>query len=119
MKPEFSEYINRLENLSKPLPDDKLTYAKKVLSYLEYGDLVTASMCGDGIAEYYFTGFDGIWMTGRATKETRLCYGSATADDIFPSNISHINRCHVDSFEYIDQNYMYRLRAALTKARKK
>lgn len=115
MKPEFQEYLTKLENMTKPLPDEKLDYAEKVLKNLEYGDLLTVATCGDSLAEYYFTGFDGCWMTGKSTKETLWCFGFAEADDIFPTNITHINRCGVGSFEFVDEGFMSAVRGRLNR----
>lgn len=63
--------------------------------YIQYilkkGDLITHKRCLGIIEEHYFTGFDGKWICGKATKETEKYYGS-DANDISMKNITHINR---------------------------
>lgn len=115
MKPEFEECLTKLKNLTKPLSNESLDYCEMVLEGLEYGDLLTVTTCGSGIAEYYFTGFDGCGMKGKATKETRLCSSFAEADDIFPTSVTHINRCSVSSLCFVHEGFMNAVRGRLNK----
>lgn len=119
MKPEFKGYLTKLENLNKPLSDEDFDYSMLVLQNLEYGDLLTVTTCGDGIAEYYFTGFDGYWMKGEATKETRLCSSFSEEDAFIPTNITHINRCSISSIECVDEGFMCAVRGRLNRKVKK
>lgn len=65
---------------------------------LKIGDTITHTRCLGLIEEHIFTGWDGHWICGRATKCTlRLSPGIARkTNDIAPGNITHINREPVD-----------------------
>ena len=58
---------------------------------LKEGDLITHVRCLGMIEEHYFAGFDGKWICGKPTEETKK-FGGGKTNDIHFNNITHINR---------------------------
>lgn len=71
---------------------------------LKKGDLITHTRCLGVIEEHYFTGFDGVWICGKPTKETKK-FGGMETNDIHFKNITHINREHVDTLKMFKKIY--------------
>ena len=74
---------------------------KELINKIVVGDLLTHTRCMGSIEEHLFTGFDGEWICGKATKETIKYGGSKTTNDIAPANVTHINRELVMNMEII------------------
>jgi hypothetical protein len=61
------------------------------------------------LEEHVYLGDDGPWFRGRPTKDTMLMErleGSAEendVNDIFPSNVTHINRVPIENVEFLAQ----------------
>jgi hypothetical protein len=74
-----------------------------LVNYLQPGDLLTHTRCMDALSEHRFVRWtdDGLWLIGNATYDT-VRYGnevSRKADDISPYNVTHVNRCHIDTID--------------------
>jgi len=72
-----------------------------ILNHIKIGDLLTHTRCLGGIEEHYFTGMDGNWLCGKATKETIKFGGFKTVNDISTKNITHVNRVPVGNLEFM------------------
>lgn len=60
---------------------------------LKPGDYVMHKRCLGYVEEHIFTGWDGPWICGKATGDTQRVNGTdRSANDIAPSNVTHINR---------------------------
>jgi hypothetical protein len=78
--------------------NERIAQLKKVL---RPGDYILHTGCGGLMQEHKFTGWDGNWICGKATRNTMtlipLMIGNF-ANDISPMNITHINRTSVEDF---------------------
>lgn len=77
-----------------------IKHAGKVRKAVKPGDLITHTRCMGCIEEHIFQGFDGQWMMGKATATTKK-FGGMDAEDIFPGNVTHINRVPIESLEFL------------------
>lgn len=67
--------------------------------FLVEGALLTCTGCGGGLYEYYFTGYSGMWICGKATKETMKFTNSFEENSgISVQHITHINREPVENY---------------------
>lgn len=74
----------------------------KLINHVRPGDVMTHTCCGGGIREHFFIGMDGERICGHPTTDTMLIEGSnPEVDDIFPANITHINRIAVDALAFV------------------
>ncbi len=71
-----------------------IDHMKYVRSCLVKGDLITHE-CRGGFQEHYFIKFDGDYIIGEPTVETKK-YSTDTEERIHPLDITHINRMKVD-----------------------
>ncbi|MFO0580533.1 MAG: hypothetical protein U1A78_41710 [Polyangia bacterium] len=70
--------------------------AERLREHLQPGDTLTHSRCMGYIEEHVFTGWDGEWICGRPTHDTRRWNGSKYAvNDIAPGSVTHVNRMPV------------------------
>lgn len=93
------------------LSPEQLAHAAKVLRYLKVGDIVTHTRCMGMLAEHKYTGPGAHeWLCGTPTNDTTRmaarygdrCHGeTSNADDIHPSNITHINRVPIDVLDFV------------------
>lgn len=89
-------------------------HADLVKRLVKPGDVLTHTRCMGIIEEHEFTSWSGKWMCGIPTRDTFL-FGGANgipsegkrtsiwnlADDISPTNVTHINRVPVESIEFL------------------
>jgi hypothetical protein len=76
--------------------------AQVIRDNVKPGDLLTHTRCMGDIEEHIFHGFSGVGMLGKATKTTKDM-GGADTDDIYPGNVTHINRVFWQSIEFINK----------------
>jgi hypothetical protein len=93
--------------MRKKMNKKQLEHYNLVLKHVEIGNLITHTRCMGVIEEHYFTGWDGKWMCGKPTKETKK-YGGEKTNDISPLNITHINRELVENLDFSEtlKNYI-------------
>lgn len=94
-----------LERIHKHLEPHSISHAESVLKHLKEGDLLTVERCCGSIEEYFFRGFDGGWMVGDPTEITAIFNYPYAADDLFPTNITHINHCLVETLDSVHEDY--------------
>lgn len=73
--------------------------------HLKIGDLLTHTRCMGSLEEHVFTGWNGHWLCGRRTAETKKYskFSSKLVDDIAPMNVTHVNRDNVLSLDVIKE----------------
>ena len=82
-----------------------MTQSEKIKSIIKKGDLITHTRCMGELQEHYFTKYDGRWLCGKPTKLTKK-HGTSIgiyADDIHPSNVTHINRQEPDTIIMLEE----------------
>jgi hypothetical protein len=83
--------------MDKKTDNQKNASEEFLRGFLREGDTLTHTRCCGTFEEHVFTGFSGRWICGVPTKDTKRLGGSEfAANDIFPSNVTHINRTPVD-----------------------
>lgn len=76
-------------------------------AYLQLGDVLTHTRCMGCLEEHVFTGYDGAWLCGTPTPDTRKLEGlkgsakSNTVQDISPLNVTHVNRVPLESLKFL------------------
>ncbi len=62
--------------------------------HLRIGDLLAHTRCMGAIEKHRFTGWDGIWLCGTATADTRKYskHAAHAVNDIAPCSVTHVNR---------------------------
>lgn len=90
------------------ITQDMREHIDLVVFFVRIGDTLTHTQCLGAIEEHIFTGFDGKWLCGRPTADTRRIekerYGSRCSqwrNDIAPLNVTHINRERVDVLPFL------------------
>lgn len=77
-------------------------HAADVRRLVKRGDILTHARCLGCIEEHIFDGYDGAWMCGWPTADTKRLAGVSQrsrgqyANDIAPSAVTHINRTPID-----------------------
>ncbi|HDR9174316.1 hypothetical protein VI03_25500 [Burkholderia vietnamiensis] len=78
------------------------THVAAVRRLVKRGDIVTHTRCLGCLEEHIFEAFDGEWLCGWPTPDTKRLEGrsprsrGAYANDISPANVTHINRTPID-----------------------
>lgn len=85
------------------MTDEKTIHIQLVKKHIKTGDLITHTCCLGAIAEHYFTEWDGYWMCGNPTKETKKYFGcdNTIINDISPTDVTHINRQLVENIDFL------------------
>lgn len=82
--------------------DQRRAHIAAVKLLVKPGDFVMHTRCMGVVEEHIFTQFDGEWMCGWPTPDTKRIEGSSPrargqyANDIAPSSVTHINRTPID-----------------------
>lgn len=77
-------------------------HAADVRRLVKPGDILTHTRCLGCLEEHVFDGYDGAWMCGWPTADTKRVAGVSQrsrgqyANDIAPSAVTHINRTPID-----------------------
>lgn len=80
----------------------KTEHEAKVRRILKLGDTVTHTRCMGCVEEHIYIGNDGYWLCGKPTKDTvRLGNSKYEVNDIYPCNVTHINRVPVEVVELL------------------
>lgn len=81
---------------------DAAEHEALVRELVKPGDTLTHTRCMGTIEEHVYTGNDGHWLCGKPTRDTvRLGGSKYEANDIAPSNVTHINRTPVEVVEFL------------------
>ncbi|KVV40930.1 hypothetical protein WT27_13475 [Burkholderia territorii] len=78
------------------------THVAAVRRLVKRGDILTHTRCLGCLEEHIFEAFDGEWLCGWPTTDTKRLEGCSPrsrgtyANDISPANVTHINRMPVD-----------------------
>lgn len=78
------------------------THVAAVRRLVKRGDVLTHTRCLGLIEEHIFEVFDGEWLCGWPTADTKRLEGRSPrsrgvyANDISPANVTHINRTPID-----------------------
>lgn len=72
--------------------------------HLKPGDVLTHNICGGSIQEHRFTGWEGMWLSGEATRDTMIISHRARgwaqrSTSISPNNVTHVNRERIDALD--------------------
>lgn len=94
----------KIMNKSKKikLAKKQINHISEVKKVLKVGDLITHTRCMGAIEEHYFTEYDGEWICGKPTKETKK-FGGIFTNDIAALNVTHINRELVENIKYLSE----------------
>lgn len=76
--------------------------AQIIRASVKPGDLLTHTRCLGAIEEHVFQGFIGKFIMGKATPTTKK-FGGIDTDDIYPGNVTHINRNFWETIEYLSK----------------